>query len=189
MNSTAPGSPASRYTGTAIALHWLMTLAIIGSLGVGWYMTDLSVSPWRLKLYNWHKWTGVTILTLAILRLTWRLTHRPPALPHHIERSMPSWQRIAHHWTHSLMYVLFFAVPLMGWAYSSMAGFQVVWFGVLPLPDFVPVNKELAQVIRPIHGWMAYTLLGFVVLHVGAAIKHHFIDRDRLISRMRPGRA
>ena len=179
----------SRYTGTAIALHWLLAVAILGMMAVGFYMSDLQLSPQKLKLYNWHKWAGVAILLLSVLRLVWRLTHRPPVLPQRIESAMPSWQRRAYHASHHLMYALFIIVPLMGWAYSSMAGFPIVWFGVLPLPDFVAVDKEFAQVIKPLHGWLAYTLLALVVVHVAAALKHHFIDRDGLLARMRPGRA
>ena len=178
-----------RYTGTAIAAHWLLALMILGSLGMGWYMTELPMSLQRLKFYNWHKWAGVTILVLSVLRLVWRLTHRPPALPRAVESAMPPWQQTAYHATHKLMYVLFFAVPLAGWAYSSMAGFPIVWFGVLPLPDFVPVDKELAKQFKPVHAVLAYTLLALVALHVGAALKHHFVDRDGLLARMRPGRA
>ena len=182
-------NPSSRYTTPAIALHWLLALAILGSLTLGWYMQGLPVSPLRLKLYNWHKWAGITILALSVLRLVWRLQARPPALPQAMAAAMPSWQLRAYHATHTAMYLLFFAVPLMGWAYSSMAGFPIVWFGVLPLPDFVPVDKEFAKVIKPVHGWLAYTLLVLVLLHVGGALKHQFVDRDGLLARMRPGRA
>ena len=174
----------SRYTLPAIALHWLLALMIVVSLGVGLTMTGLPFSPLRLKLYNWHKWAGVTILLLSAVRLLWRLTHRPPAA-----LSMPAWQRLAAHGTHAALYALFFAVPLAGWAYTSAAGFPVVLFGVLPLPDFVPANRELAQSIKPLHQWLAYGLAGAVVVHVGAALKHHFVDGDGLLLRMRPGRA
>ena len=178
----------ARYTGLAIAFHWLLAIAIIGAFGVGLYMTGLQMSPTRLKLYNWHKWAGVTILALSALRLLWRLTHRPPELPAAVLSAMPAWQRSAHHGTHALLYLLFFAVPLVGWAYSSAAGFPVVWFGVLPLPDFVPADKALAEAIKPWHGRLAYALAALVVLHVAAALKHQFIDRDGLLSRMAPGR-
>jgi cytochrome b561 len=144
-------------------------------------MADLPFSPSRLKLYNWHKWAGVTILALAAVRLAWRLTHRPPAPP-----PMPAWQQRASALTHGLMYALFFAIPLVGWAYSSAAGFPIVWFGVLPLPDFVPADKALAEAIKPWHGRLAWALVVLVALHVAAALKHHFIDRDGLLSRMRP---
>lgn len=172
---------AGRYTSTAIALHWLLALALLGAFSVGVYMSDLPFSPTRLKLYNWHKWAGVTILTLSLLRLLWRLTHRPPA-----DVPMPAWQRVAAHGTHHLLYLLFFAVPLVGWAYSSAAGFPVVLFGVLPLPDFVSPDKALAESIKPWHGWLAYAMATLVVLHVAGAIKHQIVDRDGLLGRMLP---
>lgn len=175
---------AGRYGLVAIALHWLLALAIVGAFGVGLYMADLPFSPARLKLYNWHKWAGVTILALSALRLLWRLMNRPPELPASVTASMPAWQQMAHHGTHHLMYLLFFAVPLTGWAYSSAAGFPIVWFGVLPLPDFVPVGKELAEMIKPLHKLAAFGLAALVLLHVAAALKHQIVDRDRLLGRM-----
>lgn len=148
-------SRPARYSHTAIALHWLLALLILGSLAVGLYMTSLPFSPTRLRLFNWHKWAGIVILGLSAVRLLWRLTHR----------------------------------PLAGWAYSSAAGLPVVLFGVLPLPDWVPVNRELADTLKPLHHWLAYTLAALMALHVAAALKHQFIDRDGLMARMRPGRA
>ncbi len=187
--ASAPArSAAARYTLTAIALHWVLAAAILTAFFVGLYLEDLPFSPAKLKLINWHKWAGVTILALSVLRLLWRLMHRPPALPARIESAMPGWQRAAHHGTHHLMYLLFFAVPLLGWAYSSAKGFPIVWFGVLPLPDLVAPNPDLAEAIKPLHGLAAWGLIGLVVLHVGAALKHQFIDRDGLLERMRPGR-
>ncbi len=173
----------TRYSPVARAFHWLLAVAIIGSFSVGAYMADLPLSPTKLKLYNWHKWAGVVILTLSALRLLWRLTHRPPA-----DLPMPAWQRQAAHAAHWAMYALFFAVPLVGWAYSSAAGFPIVLFGVLPLPDFVSPNRELAEAIKPWHGNLAWLLAGVVVLHVAGALKHHFVDRDGLLQRMLPGR-
>jgi cytochrome b561 len=172
-------SPLSRYTRTAIAFHWILALAIVGSFSLGLYMTGLPLSPARLKLYNWHKWAGITILSLSALRLLWRLAHRPPD-----DLPMASWQRTAAHATHRLLYLLFFAVPLVGWAYSSAAGFPVVVFGVLPLPDFVPADKALAEAIKPWHEWLAWMMVLLVCVHAAAALKHHFIDRDALLSRM-----
>ena len=171
---------SARYTRTAIILHWLLGLMIVGSFGVGFYMADLPFSPSRLKLYNWHKWAGVTILALSAARLLWRLTHRPPA-----DLPMPAWQQRAAHAAHLLLYALFFAVPLAGWAYSSAAGFPVVWFGVLPLPDFVPVDRALADTLKLAHKLLAFALAGTVLLHVAAALKHHFIDRDGTLQRLR----
>jgi cytochrome b561 len=175
---------ATRYTGIAIALHWLLALAILGSLGMGLYMAGLPFSPQRLKFYSWHKWAGVTILVLSALRLLWRLAHRPPP-----DLPMPIWQARAAHLTHGLLYLAFFAVPLLGWAYSSAAGYPVVWFGVLPLPDFVPVSKPLAETLKGLHALAAYGLAALIAAHIAGALKHHFLDRDSLLARMRPGKS
>ena len=185
MNSPSRHAPpaTARWHPASIALHWLLALMILGSLGVGLTMTGLPFSPLRLQLYNWHKWAGVTILALSALRLLWRLTHRAPADP-----PMPQWQRRAARATHGVLYLLFFAVPLAGWAYSSAAGFPVVLFGVLPLPDFVGADRELSEAIKPLHRWLAYGLAAVIVLHVAAALKHQFIDRDGLLLRMMPAR-
>lgn len=168
-----------RYTTPAIVFHWLLAAAIVVSLGVGITMADMPLSPQRLKLFNWHKWMGITILVLSALRLLWRLGHPPPP-----DVPMPAWQARAAHVLHALLYVLFFAVPLAGWAYSSAAGFPVVWFGLVPLPDFVPVDKALAETLKGLHGVLALSLGALVVLHVAAALKHQFVDRDGLIRRM-----
>ena len=146
-----------RYTTPAIALHWLLALLIAGTFALGLYMHELPVSPTRLKLYSWHKWAGVTILVLSFARLAWRLTHRPPA-----DVPMPAWQTRVSHLTHQLLYGLFFAVPLAGWAYSSAAGFPVVWFGVLPLPDFVPVDRAWADAIKPVHAALSFLMAALV---------------------------
>ncbi|HEY9094469.1 MAG TPA: cytochrome b [Hydrogenophaga sp.] len=177
-----------RYGLTARLLHALLGVALVGVFALGLYMADLPFSPQRLKLYSWHKWAGVVILVLSFVRLMWRLSHRPPALPAAIEQAMPAWQRWAHHGTHVGMYVLFFAVPLAGWSYSSAAGFPVVLFGVWPLPDFVPVSEGLAEALKLVHKFAAYGLAGLVLLHVAGAFKHQLIDRDGLIGRMGFGR-
>ena len=171
----APG----RYTGVAIVLHWVLALAIVGTFFFGLYMADLPMSPRRLHYYNWHKWAGVTILALSALRLLWRLGHRPPP-----DVPGPAWQQRAAHLTHGALYLLFFAVPLVGWAYSSAAGFPVVLYGMLPLPDFVHKDAALAEAIKPWHGYLAWTMAVLVVLHVAAAIQHQVVSKDGLLRRM-----
>ncbi len=167
-------------------LHWVLALAIFTSLGVGLYMTGLPFSITRLKLYNWHKWAGIVILALSVLRLLWRLKRKPPALPRDVEAAMPRWQRAAYKGTHHAMYALFLLIPLAGWAYTSSAGFPVVLFGLWPLPDFVPKDQALAELLKTAHAWLAFTLMGLIALHVAAALKHHFYDRDGLLLRMLP---
>jgi cytochrome b561 len=176
--------PKQRYDNLAIGLHWLLALMIVVSFAMGLYMTSLPFSIQRVKFYNWHKWAGMTILALSALRLLWRLRHPPPP-----EAAGPHWQQLAAKATHRAMYALFFAIPLVGWAYSSAAGVPIVVFGVLPMPDLLPTDKALADSIKPWHGRLAYALAALVVLHVAAGLKHHFIDRDGLLQRMRPGRA
>ncbi len=181
--SASRSAVTARYHPVSMALHWLLALMILGSLGMGLYMTGLPFSPERLKLYNWHKWAGVTILVLSALRLLWRLTHRPPA-----DLPMSAWQQRAAHAAHAALYLLFFAVPLVGWAYSSAAGFPVVLFGVLPLPDFVAPDRALAESLKALHQGLAYALAAVIALHIAAALKHHFSDRDGLLLRMMPAR-
>jgi cytochrome b561 len=181
-------SPSTGYSLMAVLLHWLLGIALIAMFAVGYYMEDLPVSPERLKLFNWHKWAGICILTLSAWRLVWRLTHRPPPLSADIQQDMPAWQHHAHYLTQYSMYALFFIVPLAGWAYSSAAGFPVVVFGVLPLPDFVPANEALAESIKPLHEYTAMALALLIMLHVAAALKHQWWDKHDLLQRMWPRR-
>ena len=185
-NHLSESAQASRYSTVAIVLHWLLGLSIFAMFAIGIYMSDLPFSPLRLKLYNYHKWAGITFLILSVLRLLWRLLNRPPALPKAVEDAMPTWQTKIYHATHYALYALFFAVPLIGWAYSSAAGFPIVLFGVLPLPDFMAVDKEFSKQIKELHELSAFALVGLALLHIGAALKHHFIDKDGLVSRMLP---
>lgn len=170
------------YTRTAIGLHWLVALGIIGTFGLGFYMADLPLSPDKLKLYSWHKWAGVTLFLLAVLRLGWRISHPAPALP----AGTPAWQVLVAHVTHWALYFLMLAIPVSGWLMSSAQGFPVVWFGIVPLPDLVGRDKALGELFLQMHVIMNYTLLALVVLHAAAALKHHFIDRDDILRRMLP---
>lgn len=170
------------YTRTAIGLHWLVALGIIGTFAAGFYMVDLPLSPDKLKLYSWHKWAGVSIFVLAVIRLGWRITHPAPALP----ADTPAWQSLVAHITHWALYFLMLAIPVSGWLMSSAQGFPVVWFGIVPLPDLVGRDKALGELFLQMHVTMNYTLLVLVVLHAAAALKHHFIDRDDILRRMLP---
>lgn len=169
-----------RYTTLAIVLHWLVALLIFVGFPLGIYMSDLPLSPTKLQLYSYHKWIGIMVLLLAGLRVTWRLTHRPPPLPDSVVR----WQRQASAVVHGLLYVLILAIPLSGWLMSSAKGFPVVWFGVLPLPDLVGKDKALGELLVEVHQALNFTLLGLVILHVGAALQHHFIERQPFLQRM-----
>jgi cytochrome b561 len=169
-----------RYSRPAVLLHWLLALLIFVAFPLGVYMADLPLSPDKLKLYSYHKWIGITILLLASLRAAWRLTHTPPPLPD----SVAGWQRRASQVVHGLLYLLILAIPLSGWLMSSAKGFQTVWFGVLPLPDLIGKDKGLGEVLAEVHETLNFTMLALVVLHVGAALQHHFIERQPFLQRM-----
>ena len=176
-------STTMRYTGTAIFLHWLMALAIIAAFGMGITMTDIpGITPTKLRLFNWHKWLGVTILGLATIRLLWRLSHPAPALP----ESLPQWQKKAAELTHYTLYFLIFAIPLSGYFYSLAAGFPVVYLGIVPLPILMEPNPELKISLKNLHYWLNMGLALLVLAHIGAALKHHFLDRDNVLTRMLP---
>jgi len=175
-----------RYTTTAIGLHWLIAALIVGTFTLGLVMTDIpGFSPTKLRYYAWHKWDGVTVLLLAVLRLLWRLKNRPPAL----SQAMPAWQRGAAHGLHYLLYVLIFAVPLSGYFYTLAAGFPVVVFGLFQLPVLIAKNPALADTLKTVHYWLTMTLAAAVAVHVLAALKHQLIDRDGSMRRMLPGRS
>ena len=182
MSSTSTPDFATSYTRVAIGLHWLIAFAIVGSFSLGLYMHELPLSPQKLKFYSWHKWAGVTIFLCVVLRLGWRLAHRPPELP----AAMPAWQRSVAAATHVLLYLLMFTVPLSGWLMSSAKGFQTVWFGVLPLPDLLQKDADLGDLLQQIHMLLNYCMAALVAAHLGAALKHHFINRDEVLAHMIP---
>ena len=169
------------YTRTAKSLHWLMAVLLIGLLALGFYMHDLPLSPEKLKLYAWHKWAGVSAFLLVLVRLAWRIGHPPPALPASMSRPM----QLAAHAGHGLLYVLMIAIPLTGWLMSSAKGFQTVWFGVLPIPDLLGKDKETGELLALVHQRLNLLFVALILGHVGAALKHHFIDKDGLLDRMR----
>lgn len=170
------------YGAVARGFHWVMALLVLLALALGEVMTELPVSPRRLEIYSYHKWVGVTVLGLVLVRLLWRLAHRPPALP----ASVPQWEQRAAHVTHWVLYLLMFLVPLSGWLMSSAKGFPVVYLGIWQLPDMLGKDKALGLLLENVHAVLANGLLTLVGLHVAAALKHHFIDRDEVLARMVP---
>jgi cytochrome b561 len=172
---------ATRYTGTAIALHWLAACLIVCGFAIGLWMTGLAFGPLKLKWYAYHKWIGISVFLLAALRLAWRWRHpAPPEVP------MPQWQRRAAAATHILLYALMFLIPLSGWTYSSATGVSVVYLDLFALPDLVARDKGLAAVLKAVHGTLNSTLLALVCVHAGAALKHHLVDGDGVLARMLP---
>lgn len=169
-----------RYNVVARTLHWLMALALTGLVIVGYTMKTLPRSPLKLQVYSWHKWIGISLLVLVILRLLWRLFNRPPALP----AGMSPFSRTLAHGGHAALYLLMVSIPLTGWLMSSAMGFQTVWFGVIPLPDLLSKDRPLGELLVQVHIFLNYALIAMVSLHILAALKHQFIDRDGLLSRI-----
>jgi len=175
-------TPPAAYTRTAVVLHWAIALLIFAAFPLGVYMHGLALSPNKIRLFNYHKWIGITALLLAVIRLAWRLIYRPPALP----LTMAPWERSAAFAMHLFLYVLIVAAPLSGWLMSSATGFQTVWFGVIPLPDLIGKDKEFGRFLVELHRNLDYLLIALVGLHVAAALKHHFFAHDDILAQMIP---
>ncbi len=189
METAAP----DRYTLVAIALHWLIAFLIIGQLAGGLFMVGLPDAQASLKfqLFQTHKSFGITILLLSIVRLGWRLTHKAPGLP----IGMADWARIAARLTHVGFYVLIIATPLAGWALVSASPYaesvQTFLFGLIlwpHLPFFAGVEDRagVTEAMEKLHALLAFAMIGLLALHIGAALKHHFVDRDGVLARMLP---
>ena len=173
---------SEKYSNGAITLHWLTAVLIVTNLLLGLSMVPLPISPQKLYWYQYHKWIGITVFLLTCARLGWRWARpAPPPVP------MPQWQRRTAAVTHVLLYVLLLAIPVSGWVYSSSTGVQVVYLGLVPLPDLVPTDKALAHVLKTVHVSLNFLLFVLVCVHAVAALKHHFVDRDPALTRMLPG--
>jgi len=173
---------STRYTRTAIVLHWLMFMLIACGFSLALYMVGLPLSPQKLKYFSWHKWIGVTVFLLAVARLAWRLTHPAPALP----ATMPLWQQRAAALNIVALYMLILVIPLTGWLYSSATGVPTVYLGLVQLPDLLVRNKVLAEQLRLAHVTLNFSMLALVIIHSAAALKRHLVDRDDVLWRMLP---
>lgn len=181
----------TRYDAVAIGLHWLIALAILGNLGLGLYMVDLPLAdPAKFDLYQIHKSLGVTVFALSAARLGWRLAHPPPApLP------APRAERLAAQAAHWAFYALMIGLPVTGWLMVSASPWNVptfVWGGIelphLPaLAELAPDAKPAAEALwKQVHWGGVLAFGALLALHVGAALRHHFILRDRTLARMTP---
>lgn len=179
-------SDQTRYGTVAMALHWLIAFAIITLLAVGKYMHGLPDSdPNKFTLYQTHKSVGLTVLALTLARIGWRLINAVPPLP----ASMPAWERWAAHVSHFLFYVLMLAIPLSGWAMASASplGIPTIWFGLFEVPALpVGVGEDPHEQFEDLHELLGNLMILLVLVHVGAALKHHFWDRDGVLKRMLP---
>ncbi len=172
-----------RYGAVAQGFHWLIAALILTTVVIALYMTGLPLSPDKIKTYNLHKSIGVTILTLALLRLSWRLVSPPPPLP----AAMAGWERAAATASHLALYALLFAQPVIGIFHSSAASFPVVVFGMVTLPSVTAPDKGLKETLALLHSWLGWAFIALICLHAAAALRHHFIEKDDILKRMLPG--
>jgi cytochrome b561 len=163
-------------------LHWAIALGVIGLLLVGWWMGDLPNGPRKIDIYKLHKSVGLTVLALMTLRIVLRLADRRRPTP----PAMPAWQQRAADASHLLMYLLLLAMPLSGWLYNSASNFPLKWFDLFRVPALSGADPALKAVAGAVHEYAAIALATLVSLHVAAALKHHFVDRDRVLRGMWP---
>ncbi len=167
-----------------MVMHWLLALGILTAFGVGLYMVDIpGITPFKLKLFNWHKWLGVTLFVLVLLRVLVRWGSHLPKYPAHWGYRTILLAKLGH----GALYALMFAVPVFGYLYSLASGFPVVWFGVIELPVLIEKDAALKDLFKTLHELSAKGLVLLVVGHVGMALKHHVIDKDGVLGRMIPG--
>jgi cytochrome b561 len=174
----------NNYSGTAKFLHWLIAAMVIGLIAVGFYMTAQKLSPQVISLYKLHKSTGLLVLALMLARLIWRWRHRPPPLP----GSIAAWQQAASRISHGLLYLLLFLMPTSGWLMNSTSGTPMRWFGTFLVPALVERNPEQIELWKQVHFYSAWLLVTLIGLHIAAALKHHFVDKDHVMQRMLPTR-
>jgi cytochrome b561 len=191
----------TRYTKTAIVLHWLIAIGLIFMFALGWFMSGLpkegakssSYDLFNLGIYTWHmaeevsprtfyfnlhKSIGATILVLIAIRVLWRLTHQPPALL----TSLKAWERRLADTTHKALYVLMVAMPLSGLIMALYSKYGLKWFGIPVLPGLD--NVTIREAFLCVHQWVAVALALLIVLHIAGALKHKFINKDETMKRM-----
>ena len=174
----------SAYSRVAILLHWTIALLMIVNL-IGGLLHDWVPKENMAFVMGIHKATGITILALSLARLAWRLGHRPPPLA----ATLQQWEIGLAHATHWIFYLMMFAIPMTGWLMVSAESrkWPISWFGLFNVP-FLPVaqDKGFADSMGGVHQITAYLMIGLIAMHIAAAIKHHYFDRDNTVERMLP---
>jgi cytochrome b561 len=175
-------SPPTRYTAVAQLFHWIIAALIVTQFALAWTAEDLPLGMHKLALFARHKSFGMTVLLLAILRLLWRFWHRPPELP----AGMSPIERTLARTTHIAFYVLLFAMPITGWVMSSAKNYSVSWFGLFTWPNLIAPNDAAFEFLKSTHDYLSDVLFVIAVLHILAALKHHFWNKDDVLLRMLP---
>jgi len=171
-----------RYSALAKLFHWVIAGLIVIQFVLARMAEDLPLGAHKLALLARHKSFGMTVLMLAILRLLWRLKNPPPELP----AGMTPLERTLARGTHIVFYVLLFTMPLTGWTMSSAKNYSVSWFGLFTWPNLIAKNESAFNFLKATHDTLSNVLFAVAVLHILAALKHHFWNRDNVLLRMLP---
>ncbi|MFH1804484.1 MAG: cytochrome b [Pseudomonadota bacterium] len=175
-------STALRFGIVAKTFHWVMAVLFVLMFAIGWYMDLLPLGLEKLEWMSRHKSIGIGILFLAVLRIIWRASESTPDAI-----SNRTWEKRAAKIAHIALYAVMLAMPMTGWLMSSAANFSVSVFGLFTLPDLVAPDKDLFAALSYTHWLLSWGIVALVGLHVAAALKHHFMDRDSTLRRMLPG--
>ena len=178
-------SASDRYTRVAMALHWILALALICQIGLGWYLGEVPRgTPARTLWVNFHKSVGITLAVLILFRIYWRLTHAAPPLP----AAMATWQKKAALVSHAGLYACMFLMPLTGYLASNFSKFGIKYFNSIVLPPWGPDDKQLYTIFNTAHGVISFVFVALIAIHVLAAISHLVNRSDGVFRRMLPGR-
>ncbi|GGC06029.1 cytochrome b [Marinobacterium zhoushanense] len=166
-------------------LHWLMAALLLIQLLLGAFALIWPLSPTKLQLFIWHKSLGLLLLVLVLIRLAWRWLNPVPRLP----SSVPPWQRLASQLSHLTLYVCLIALPITGWVINSASNVPLKVFWLFRLPNITEPDKALEQLMKWVHGGFVMLFLLVLVVHIAAALHHHFVRHDEVLTRMLPGRS
>ena len=173
-----------RWSTALIVMHWLMVLAILVTMSLGWIADDMPRSLAQYRMFGWHKSFGLLVLALAVLRVVFRLRAATPAG----DDASGLWQRRAARVSHGLLYLCMFAMPISGWLINSAADVPLKWFWLVPVPAIAAASPQLAEIAETLHAGILWTLLMLIAIHATAALRHHFVLRDSVLWQILPFR-
>ena len=169
-----------RYGSIAIFFHWIIAFSVIGMLLFGFFMDVFPKGEIRTSAINVHKLIGLIILCLMILRMAWTISNVKPLFP----AELPAWQHYAERTGHLLFYILLIAMPISGWVMSTADDKAPHFFQHIIAAPWITPNKETSDLFWTFHSKLAWIIVAFIILHVLAALKHHFINKDNILKRM-----
>ena len=173
------------YTGMARLFHWLVAVLLVIQVSLALLLPAVLPASAEDGLNAWHFAVGSTILLVMVLRLAWRLTHKPPPPP--VDLPIPL--QLISRATHWAFYLILLVLPVLGWTAASAYGVTVRLFGLIPLPALVAPDKPFAEAVGQVHGAVAFTLLALIAVHIAGALYHALVKRDQVIYRMLPRKA